>query len=150
MTDLRFRNVDALPDDPVGTWPLEAVRTALERGGLRHWRRLAQVIRDDPWGTTARSVEEVLVHSRPYGVAELMDDVISRARRASEEDERAEVADEVSALLKASGRSRKEFASRIGTSTSRLSTYLSGKVVPSAAMLVRMRRVSRNCQMTVR
>jgi hypothetical protein len=31
-------------------------------------------------------------------------------------------------------------ASRIGTSPSRLSTYVTGKVTPSAALLVRMRR----------
>jgi hypothetical protein len=32
-------------------------------------------------------------------------------------------------------------AARIGTSASRLSTYVTGKVTPSAALLVRMRRV---------
>jgi transcriptional regulator with XRE-family HTH domain len=42
--------------------------------------------------------------------------------------------------MAASGLSRAEFAARIGTSPSRLSTYATGKVVPSAAMLVRMRR----------
>jgi transcriptional regulator with XRE-family HTH domain len=38
--------------------------------------------------------------------------------------------------------SRAEFASRIGTSPSRLSTYVTGKVTPSAALLVRMRRTA--------
>lgn len=30
---LRFRNIDADPDDPVETWPLKGIVTALERGG---------------------------------------------------------------------------------------------------------------------
>lgn len=38
--------------------------------------------------------------------------------------------------------SRAQFASQIGTSASRLSTYVNGKVTPSAALLVRMRRVA--------
>jgi len=42
--------------------------------------------------------------------------------------------------------SRAEFASRIGTSTSRLSTYATGKVIPSAALLVRMRSVAGRSQ----
>ena len=139
---LTFRNVDASPDDPVETWPTEAVQTALERGSLTHWRRLAGAIRADPWGPTARAVEQVLSFSRPYGVAPLMDQLITDARAGAEGRERAEVAAGIRALLAASGYRREEFASRIGTSTSRLSTYVSGKVTPSAALLVRMRRVS--------
>ena len=140
---LAFRNVDASPNDPVGTWPLEAIHTALERGSLEHWRRLAAAIRADPWGPVARSVGEVLTCSRPYGVAELMDQLICSARSRREAEERAEVAEEISRLLAASGMSRQEFARRIGTSASRLSTYLSGRVVPSAALMVRVRRLAR-------
>jgi transcriptional regulator with XRE-family HTH domain len=51
------------------------------------------------------------------------------------------VAAEVDRLVRESELSRAEFASRIGTSTSRLSTYVTGKVTPSAALLVGMRRV---------
>jgi transcriptional regulator with XRE-family HTH domain len=40
--------------------------------------------------------------------------------------------------------SKQDFAERIGTSRSRLSTYTSGKVVPSATLMVRMRRVARH------
>lgn len=142
MTALAFRNVDASPDDPVSEWPQEAIQTALERGGLSHWRRLAEAIRADPWGPVARAVEEVLTYSRPYGVAPLMEGVVARAREAAEASEREAVAVEVAALIDASGLSRAEFASSIGTSTSRLSTYATGRVIPSAALLVRMRRVA--------
>lgn len=144
MTALIFRNVDVSPEDPVSDWPVEAIQTALERGGLVHWRRLAEEIRAQPWGRVARGVEEVLTYSRPYGVAEAMERAIARARRTAEEAERQSVAEEVDALVRASGASRAEFASMIGTSASRLSTYATGKVTPSAALMVRMRSASRS------
>jgi len=55
--------------------------------------------------------------------------------------DREEVAAEIADLVTRSGLTRAEFASRIGTSASRLSTYLAGTVTPSAALLVRMRRL---------
>lgn len=139
---LIFRNVDVSPADPVHDWPTEAVLTALERGGLSHWRRLAAAIRTDPWGPVARRVEDALRVSRPYGSAELMEDAIAAARAQAERDERAAVAAEIAALVGESGLTRAEFATRIGTSASRLSTYLAGTVTPSAALLVRMRAVA--------
>ena len=145
MTALAFRNVDASPDDPVSGWPQEGIQAALERGGLEHWRRLADAIQTDPWGPIARRVEQVLAYSRPYGIALAMERVIARSRDAADALERQTVAAEVDALVRASGLSRAEFASRIGTSPSRLSTYATGKVTPSAALLVRMRRAA-GCQ----
>jgi len=142
MTSLAFRNVDVSPDDPVTEWPAEAIQTALERGGLADWRRLAAAIEEQPWGPLARDLEDVLAYSRPYGVTEAMERIIGRARLAAEEAEREEVATEVREFVAASGLSRTEFASRIGTSPSRLSTYATGKVTPSAALVLRMRRVA--------
>jgi DNA-binding transcriptional regulator YiaG len=139
VSPLAFRNVDVSPDDPVSKWPQEAIQTALERGGLGHWRRLAREIRGEPWGPVARRVEEVLSYSRPYGIAAAFERTISRARNAAEASERNAVATEINRLVRRSGLSRVEFASRIGTSASRLSTYVTGKVTPSAALLVRMR-----------
>ncbi|CAN5855846.1 hypothetical protein BH23ACT10_BH23ACT10_25140 [soil metagenome] len=136
---LTFRNIDTSPTDPVTQWPTEAMITALERGGLSHWRRLATAIRADPWGPVARRVEEALSISRPYGTAELMEHVLAAARAEAEHAERAEVAAEIAELVRRSGLSRADFARRIGTSASRLSTYLTGTVTPSAALLVRMR-----------
>jgi ribosome-binding protein aMBF1 (putative translation factor) len=143
---LAFRNLAITPDAPVTAWPTEAVQTALERGALHDWRRVAAVIRRDPWGRTARQVEEVLSHSRPYGIGELMENIIARARARAEEGERAEVATEIRRAIDLSGLSRAEFAARIGTSSSRLSTYVSGKVTPSAALLVRIKRLLRRLE----
>lgn len=142
MSTLAFRNVDASPSDPVSDWPIEAIQTALERGGLSDWRLLAAAIRAQPWGVVARKVEGVLSYSRPYGIARAMERVIAVARDEEEQREREEVATDVRGLIGMSGLSRAEFASRIGTSPPRLSTYATGKVVPSAALMRRMARVA--------
>ena len=140
---LRFRHLDVGPDAPVEAWPTEGVLAALERGGLGDWRRLATAVRADPWGPVARRLEDALAASRPYGAAPLMERVLAHARRDVEVAERTEVARRVQALLDASGLGRAAFAEAIGTSTSRLSTYLTGKVAPSSTLLVRMERVAR-------
>ena len=140
-TPLKFRNVTASPDDPVDTWPFEGILAAVERGTLPDWRRLAAVIRADPWGPVARQVLEAIRLSHPYGTAELLAGVVDRARELAADSEREDVAAEIRDLVGRSGLSRQDFAERMGTSRSRLSTYMSGKVVPSAALMVRMRRV---------
>jgi predicted XRE-type DNA-binding protein len=142
-TSLKFRNLSASPDDPVETWPFEGILAAVERGTLPDWRRLAKAIHVDPWGPVAQQVLEAIELSHPYGTAELLRGVIDSARQQASDSERQEVASEVSRLVSESGLSRKDFADRIGTSRPRLSTYMSGKVVPSAALMVRMRRLAR-------
>lgn len=138
---LTFRNLTIDPFAPVTDWPTEAIQTALERGDLADWHRLAVEVGQRPWGRTARKLEEVLGYSRPYGVAEALEAVIARARARAEQREREEVAAEIRQAIERSGLTRAEFASRIGTSGSRLSTYASGKVAPSATLLVRIRHL---------
>ncbi len=94
----------------------------------------------------ARRVESVLTYSRPYGVDRAMEGTIARARSEAEAGERETVAAEVARLIEMSGLSRAEFASGIGTSSSRLSTYATGKVTPSATLMVRMRAVAAGAQ----
>lgn len=48
--------------------------------------------------------------------------------------------------LERSGLTRAAFAALVGTSASRLSTYLNAKVTPSAAMLVRIERTASSAQ----
>lgn len=76
-------------------------------------------------------MEAALTCVQPYGV----DVAISDARFTRDLAEREAVAVEVAQIVRASGLSKSEFASRIGTSASRLSTYLSGSVTPSASAL---------------
>lgn len=141
-TALRFRNIEASPEDPVESWPFEGILAAVQRGTLPDWRRLANAINAEPWGSVANQVIEALSLFRPYGTAELLEGVIGRARAEAADAERQEVSAEIRMLVDHSNLSRQEFAARIGTSRSRLSTYISGQVVPSAALMVRIRRVA--------
>jgi len=145
-TALKFRNVNSCPEDPVETWPFEGILAAVERGTLPDWRRLAKAVKADPWGPVAQQVMEAVSLCRPYGTTELLQGVISRARMQAADSERGEVASEIRKLVDDSGLSRQDFADRIGTSRSRLSTYIAGKVVPSASLMVRIRRVASSCR----
>lgn len=137
-----FRNVEGSPAQPVDQWPYEALVAAIERGTLRDWLPLISAVRSSPWGVVARQVEEYLEYAAPYGVGRLLRQTIDRARRRREADERRFVAEHVSALVASSGRSRAEFAAAIGTSRSRLSTYCSGSVTPSASLVRRMEQAA--------
>jgi hypothetical protein len=143
MMALRFRNVTAEPADDVESWPYEAIVTAIERGTIGDWVRLSRAIDDDPWGEVARQVEDYLSYEQPYGVGPLLARAVARARAQAEARERQAVADEVAELVARSGLSMADLASRLGTSRSRLSTYRSGSVMPSAAMMVRLRALVR-------
>jgi len=139
---LAFRNVRADPADPVESWPYEGLATALERGSFRDWQRIAAAIQRDPWGEVAADVEAYLSYEQPYGVGPLMSSVIAAARARSHEEEKAAIATRVCELVTASGLTRAAFAAAVGTSTTRLSTYCTGSVTPSAALLLRMQRAS--------
>lgn len=142
MPALRFRNINADPADPVSTWPTEGFITALERGGIDEWARIAVAVKRDPWGPVARRLEDALKVTYPYGVGVLMEYELASARREAEDAERQEVARRLGEWLRRTGMSRSDFAEAIGTSTSRLSTYLAGKVAPSSTLMVRMERVA--------
>lgn len=133
-----FRNVEVDESLPLAEWPFEALVTLVERGSIRDWARVSAAIKGDPWGEVARQIEDLLAYSRPYGIAGLLERAISRARSDREEAERAEVARQVREFVRRSGLSTAHFATPIGTSRSRLSTYRSGKVTPSAALVTRM------------
>jgi DNA-binding transcriptional regulator YiaG len=148
MSALKFRNITASVDDPVETWPFEGILAAVERGTLPDWRRLAAAVRADPWGPVAQQVLEAIAMVRPYGTSELLTAVVEHARQEAADAEREQVAGEIRGLVVRSGLSRQDFALRLGTSRPRLSTYMSGKVTPSAALMLRMRRVAAQAQAT--
>jgi hypothetical protein len=133
-----FRNVDASPTDDVRTWPYEALVTAIDRGLVADWQPVFAEVRRSPWGRVARRVERYLAYREPDGVGTLFTLAIERARAAADRADRDEVAARVRSAVARSGLTNADFAEQVGTSASRLSTYLSGKVTPSAAMLLRI------------
>ena len=58
-------------------------------------------------------------------------------------EERAEIAATMRQCLEQSGLSQGDFARHLGTSAPRLSTYLSGKTIPSASIYLRALRIAR-------
>jgi hypothetical protein len=135
---------DALPDtdQPVEFWPTVAIRSALQGGDIDTWKRIAAALKRDPFGRTARQVEEVLEGQRPVGISKALWEVLERARAHLAANERAEVARHVRLLIDRSGLSEPEFASRIGVDPEQLVAYLDGSVSPSAALMIRIRRLS--------
>jgi hypothetical protein len=133
----------SFPDDrPVEFWPTALIREALESGDITVWQRIVVAIKRDPYGRTARQVEEVLEHAQPYGISKALSEVLVRARNHLEANERAEAARHVRLLLDRSGLAVQEFASRIGVAQSDLATYLDGTISPPASLMIRMRRLS--------
>jgi hypothetical protein len=127
---------------PVEFWPTAAIQLAIESGDLTIWQRIVVALKRDPFGRTARQVEEVLESATSHGITKALSEVLTRSRADLEADERAEVARQVHALIERSGLGVREFASRIGASAEDLASYLQGDVSPSAAHIVRMHRLS--------
>lgn len=127
---------------PVEFWPTAAIRAALESDDLNVWQRIVVAIKRDPYGRTARQVEEVLETARPYGVSRAMSEVLIRTREHLEANECAEVARHVHLLLERSGLGEQEFASRIGVPAEDFAAYLRGSVSPAASLMIRMGRLS--------
>jgi hypothetical protein len=129
-------------DQPVEFWPTAAIRSALQGGDIDTWKRIAAALKRDPFGRTARQVEEVLDGTRPYGISKALWEVLERARIHLEANERTEVARHVRLLIERSGLAQQEFAARIGVAPEDLATYLDGSVSPSASLMIRIRRLS--------
>lgn len=129
-------------DQPVEFWPTSAISSALESGDIATWKQIAVALKRDPYGRTARQVEEVLERSRPYGIAKALAEVLERARAHLEANERKEVARHVQVLVERSGLEQDEFASRIGVPVDEFAGYLDAQDSPSASLMIRMRRLS--------
>ena len=129
-------------DRPVEFWSTAAIRAALETDELAVWRRIVVAIKRDPYGRTARQVEEVISVAQPYGVSKALAEVLIRTREHLEAEECAEVARQLRAMLSRSGLGMQEFASRSGVPRNDFAAYLDGQITPSASLMLRMCRLS--------
>ncbi|MDZ5620153.1 helix-turn-helix transcriptional regulator [Nocardioides sp. HM23] len=122
-----------LPDSP------ELLRLIVEKRGVSVWRALLANIAANPFGPEARQLTE-LAHEAELPPVALVVEACTRAyRKRIEVAERLEVSREIRRLVAISGCSQRRFAAHIGTSASRLSTYVNGLVTPSATLMVRIR-----------
>ncbi|MFL0180948.1 MULTISPECIES: helix-turn-helix domain-containing protein [unclassified Mycobacterium] len=129
-------------DRPVEFWPTSAIRAALQTGDIATWQLIVVALKRDPYGRTARQVEEVLEGTESFGIAKALSEVLTRTRAHLEANERAEVGRHMRVLIERSGLSQQEFASRVGVPADTLGEYLSGTISPPASLMIRMRRLS--------
>ncbi|WP_182347770.1 helix-turn-helix domain-containing protein [Tomitella gaofuii] len=131
---LRFRNLDVTPEDPVEQWGVEGLLTAIDRGSLRDWRRIDAAVDLEPYGALAEQLDTALELAEDVGVVSVL-----RRRLAAAQDRAARslVTDRLNENTARFGGTAAAFARAVGTSPSRMSTYLRGTVMPSAAVLVK-------------
>jgi ribosome-binding protein aMBF1 (putative translation factor) len=95
-------------------------------------------------------LEKYLAYSEDRAIVALFSGLIKKYRTDTEQRERDLVAERVRAAIEKSQLPARDFADRIGTSASRLSTYATGKVIPSAAMLMRIENYSKPSVLSTR
>ena len=145
---LAFRSVDAAFADAVQTWPYEALVETMERGLIGDWMPILDELRTAPWGVVARQVQRWASGATEEPAAAFFSLAIDRVRQRAEAAERAEVVRRVRGAIERSGVTAAEFALLVGTSASRMSTYANGRVMPSAAMLLRIERTGEHRRIT--
>ncbi len=134
---LKFRNLTVTPDDPVDQWGVEGLLTAIERGTHPDWARVTRAARAAGRESALRQeLEEALDLAEGGGKQA----ILSSLRRDDETPEQR-VQRRIRRAFNMADMSITDFAERVGTSRSRMSTYLSGKTMPLASVLERMEAV---------
>lgn len=118
----------------------EELAQIVEKRGADEWRRVLAIIAANPWGPEVTRLAELAREADLPAPASALEWCAKVYRKRFEEAERLEVAKEIRRLVAISGCSQRQFAQYIGTSPSRLSTYVNGLVTPSAAMMLRISR----------
>ncbi|MDZ5622469.1 helix-turn-helix domain-containing protein [Nocardioides bizhenqiangii] len=114
----------------------------IHHGNARRWRAALLPLIDSPWGPYGTHILRLVKEAELDVIAEVLEECRKVYRHRQEQRERDAIAREIRRLVAISGLTQRQFASLIGTSPSRLSTYVNGRVIPSAAMLLRIRRVA--------
>jgi len=78
MPELKFRNLNVTPDDPVEQWGVEGIVTAIDRGSLKHWKRIIAAVTGDPNGEVAKDLAQAVELAEDAGVVALMRRVLAR------------------------------------------------------------------------
>lgn len=133
---LRFRNVDATPDDPVEAWGFEGMLAAIDRGYATDWRRLIAAVVADPG---LRSVfDEARAAAESRATVALLDAALERAERSPS----AQALARLRSAYRGTRMTQAELAARLGTSRPRLNSYLTGKVTPAMDVLVAVEQIA--------
>ena len=120
----------------------EQLMDLIHHGNARRWRAALLPLIESPWGPYGEHIVRLAKDAGHDAIAELLQECRKVFRTRQEQRERDAIAREIRRLVAISGLTQRQFAAQIGTSPSRLSTYVNGRVIPSAAMLLRIRRVA--------
>lgn len=133
---LRFRNIDATPDDPVEDWGFEGMLAAIDRGYARDWRKLVVAVAANP--RLSEVFDEARDAAESRSTVALLDVMLAEFSRPPSE----RALDRLRDAFRGTRMTQAQLASRIGTSRTRLNSYLSGKVTPSMDVLVAVERIA--------
>lgn len=136
---------DAAAELPAIT-DLDALLAVFRDGGVLEWRALTGATRAEPWSGIIDKHIAMLDPEVHVAEARSLQAVSEMIRRIVEDDERAAIAAHIRNAIAETGLTQREFAALVGTSSSRLSTYVTGSVTPSAAMLLRINRAARRAR----
>lgn len=114
----------------------------LKHGTARHWRAALLPLIESPWGPYGEHIVRLTKEANLDAIGALLQECRKVYQQRQEQREREAIAREIRRLVAISGLTQRQFAAQVGTSPSRLSTYVNGRVIPSAAMLLRIRRVA--------
>ncbi len=117
----------------------------IRHGDVRRWRAVLAPVAAHPWSPYGEQLAALADAAGLPVVAQSLRECCEVYQLRRQDQEKVAVSREVCRLIALSGVSQREFAHYIGTSPSRLSTYAGGKVIPSAALLLRMRRAAHRC-----
>jgi hypothetical protein len=134
---LRFRNIDATPDDPVDAWGFEGMLAAIDRGYAADWRKLIEAVAVDP---SLRAVyEDARAAAESQATVALLDAALAARSRSAQEEAR----DRLRAAFRATRLTQAQLAARLETSRPRMTSYLSGGVTPAMDVLVGVEAIAR-------
>jgi transcriptional regulator with XRE-family HTH domain len=139
---LLLRDMDQAGPGREPTTP-EELLDVVRHGTISEWRASLAPIAANPWAPYGERLAELAEEAGLPVVANSMRECRRVYLLRAEDQERNAIAREIRRRVAVSGLTQREFATYVGTSPSRLSTYANGKVTPSAAMMLRIQRASR-------
>ncbi len=133
---LRFRNIDATPDDPVEEWGFEGMLAAIDRGYAADWRKLIMAVAADPH--LRQVFDEARDAAESRATVALLDAALERALHTPSEL----ALTRLRSAYRGTRMTQAELADHLGTSRSRLNSYLNGKVTPAMDVLVAVEQIA--------
>lgn len=107
------------------------------------WRVLLGPLLTAPWSGRADQLQREVVASGDAWLVRLLEGCSVVIRELQAEWDRQAIAREIRRLVTSSGVTQRDFSALVGTSQSRFSTYINGRVTPSATMMLRISRTAR-------